>query len=106
MNAPGAAPLTARSVLRPAPDVVARDIAGEHLLVPVRSGITAIDSLYTCNAAGAFLFSRLDGRTDVGALARALAADFEVEEGEALRDALTFLHDLQASGLAIAAGGS
>jgi hypothetical protein len=94
-------PLTADSVLCPAPDVVARDVAGEHLLVPVRSGVTDIDSLYTCNAAGAFLFSRLDGRTDVAALARALAAGFEVGESEALRDALAFLGDLQESGLAI-----
>jgi hypothetical protein len=99
MSARDSVPLTAASVLCPAPDVVARDIAGEHLLVPVRSGITAIDSLYTCNASGAFLFSRLDGRTDVAALARALAAGFEVGEEEALRDALAFLADLRASGL-------
>jgi hypothetical protein len=95
MSARDSVPLTAASVLCPAPDVVARDIAGEHLLVPVRSGITAIDSLYTCNASGAFLFSRLDGRTDVAAL----AAGFEVGEEEALRDALAFLADLRASGL-------
>ena len=105
MSAPPIDPLTAASVLRQAPDVVAREIAGEHLLVPVRSGIAAIDSLYTCNAAGAFLFSRLDARTDVAALARALVAHFEVEESDALKDALAFLSDLRASGLVIAVTG-
>jgi hypothetical protein len=98
--------VTASTILHPAPDVVAREIAGEHLLVPVRTGIAAIDSLFTCNAAGAFLFSRLDGRTDAGGLARALALDFDVEEGEALDDTLAFLEELRASGLAIPVSGS
>jgi hypothetical protein len=106
MIARDTSPITARSVLRPAPDVVARAIAGENLLMPVRSGLAAIDSLFTCNAAGAFLFSRLDGRSDAAALARDLASAFEVEAGAALQDTLAFLGELRASGLVTEVSGS
>jgi len=101
MSARDASPVTAASVLRPAPDVVARAIAGENLLMPVRSGLAEIDSLFTCNATGAFLFARLDGRTDAAGLARDLASAFDVAESEALQDTLAFLADLRASRLAI-----
>jgi hypothetical protein len=106
MSERDASPVTARSVLRPAPDIVARAIAGENLLVPVRSGLAEIDSLYTCNPAGAFLFSRLDGSRDAGTLARDLASAFDVAESDALRDTLAFLGELRASGLATEVSGS
>jgi len=106
MSSRDASPVTPASVLRPAPDVVARAIAGENLLVPVRSGLAAIDSLFTCNAAGAFLFSRLDGRATASALARDLAAAFDVAESVALDDTLIFLSDLRASGLVTEVSGS
>ena len=88
------------TVVVPAPDVVARDIAGEHLLVPVRSGIAGVDCLYTADEVGSFLYSRLDGRRDAATLARLVSEAYVVDEDRALQDVLAFLGELCAAGLA------
>lgn len=88
------------SVVVPAPDVVARDIAGQHLIVPVRSGIAGVDCLYTADEVGSFLYMRLDGRHDAAALARLVSEAYVVDEERALEDVLAFLGELCAAGLA------
>ena len=88
------------TVVAPAPDIVARDIAGEHLLVPVRSGIAGIDCLYTADEVGSFLYARLDGRRDAATLARLVSEAYVVDEEQALADVLSFLGELCAAGLA------
>jgi hypothetical protein len=93
-------PLSAASVLCPSPDVVARDIAGEHLLVPVRSGAAAMDCLFTADGSGAFVWACLDGRRDLGAVAALVAAEFDVEPDRALDDVTRFAAELVDAGLA------
>ena len=88
------------SIVVPAPDIVARDIAGEHLLVPVRSGIAGIDCLYTADEVGSFVYARLDGRRDAATLARLVSEAYVVEEERAIEDVLAFLGELCAAGLA------
>jgi hypothetical protein len=95
---------TPGSVLHPSPDVVARDIAGEHLLVPVRSGVAETDCLFTADGAGAFIWSCLDGRRDLAEVARLVAAEFEVDATRALEDVTAFAAELVVAGLAGAAG--
>ena len=92
-------PPTPETVLATSPDVVARQVAGEHLLVPVRRGVAEIDYLYTADPAGSFIWSCLDGRRDLRAVARLLAESFEVEEPRALVDVLAFAAELGAAGL-------
>jgi len=96
--------VTHASVLSPSPDVVARDIAGEHLLVPVRSGVASMDCLFTADGAGAFVWSCLDGRRDLAEVARLVAAEFEVDVTRALVDITSFAAELVDTGLARAAG--
>jgi hypothetical protein len=93
-------PLHAASIVAPAEDVVARDIAGQHLIVPIRSGIAGIDCLFTADEVGSFLYARLDGRRDATALARLVCDAFEVDVERALPDVLQFLDALCESGLA------
>jgi hypothetical protein len=87
------------TILNASPDVVARQVAGEHLLVPVRRGVAEMDYLYTADPAGSFIWSCLDGRRDLRGVARLLAEAFEVEEPRALADVLAFAAELGAAGL-------
>jgi hypothetical protein len=91
-------------VLRPSPEVVARDIAGEHLLVPVRNGASQMDFIFTANEVGSRVYRLLDGRRDVGAIARVISQEFEVDEERARADVLDFLGALFEAGLARPAG--
>lgn len=97
-------PLPPTTVLQPSPDVIARDIAGEHLLVPVRSGAADLDCLFTADGAGAFVWTCLDGRRDLSDVARLVAAEFDVDADTALGDVARFAAELVDAGLATAPG--
>jgi len=76
--------------LLPSPDVVARRVAGEYLLVPVRSGAAQMDFIFTANE----IFRQLDGSHDGRAIARQLTREFDVDEERAQRDVVEFLRAL------------
>lgn len=92
-------PLNDRSIVTPSPEVVARDIAGQHILVPVRTGVAQMDYLYTTDEVGSFIYTLLDGRSDARSVARRVASTFAVGEEDALRDVLDYLHTLCEAGL-------
>jgi len=80
--------------LRPSPDVVARRVAGEYLLVPVRSGAAQMDYIFTANEVGSAIFRLLDGRRDGRAIARAISEEFQVDPERADLDVVEFLRTL------------
>ena len=82
------------------PNVVSRDIAGEHLLVPVCQGTAEMDYIYTANEVGGRIFRLLDGRHDDVAIARIVHEEFDVPEEEALTDVRSFIRTLCEAGLA------
>ena len=84
----------------PAPDVVARRVAGEYLLVPVCSGAAQMDYIFTANEIGSAIFRLLDGAHDGRSIARELSREFEVDEERAQRDVVEFLRTLCEAGLA------
>ncbi len=86
--------------LLPSPDVVARRVAGEYLLVPVRSGAAQMDFIFTANEIGSAIFRLLDGVRDGRAIARRLSEEFEVDEDRARADVVEFLRTLCEAGLA------
>ena len=90
-------PGTARYI--PSPDVVTRNIAGEHLLVPVRTGVAQMDYLYTADEVGSVIFSLLDGERDASAIGRQVAELFEVNAAQATVDVAAFLQELERAGL-------
>ncbi len=93
-------PDLSRVALRPSPDVVARHIAGEHLIVPVRRGAAEIDFLYTADEVGSFIYGLLDGRRAAGAIASLVTREFEVEFERAEVEVVEFLQALYEAGLA------
>lgn len=59
-------------------DVVARRVAGETFLVPIRGRLADVKGLYALNSVGSFVWERLDGTVDVQEIARAVAGEFDV----------------------------
>ena len=71
------------AICTPSEDVVAREIEGELILVPLAAGIgDAEDDLYTMNETGKAIWTRLDGNKTLRAVATELAADFNAPPGE------------------------
>jgi len=83
------------SVYAPSQDVVAREIEGEIIIVPLAAGIgDSEDELYTLNETGRAIWARLDGSTTLRAVIQDLEADFHSAAGEVQKDVLGLVGEL------------
>jgi hypothetical protein len=73
------------------PDFVFRRIAGELILVPVRSTGNPMGSVYTLNEVGAAIWDLLDGKNGVEEVRDRLVEQFEVTPDVAEADVREFL---------------
>ena len=70
-------------VYAPSEDIVARDIEGELIIVPLVAGIGDMeDELFSLNDTGKDIWRRLDGRTTLAGVANALAAEYSAKPDE------------------------
>jgi hypothetical protein len=79
----------------PSEDVVAREIEGEMIIVPLTAGIGDMeDDLYTLNETGKIIWQKLDGKMNVKAVVDALLLEYEAPEGEIERDVIGLMQEL------------
>jgi predicted deacylase len=65
------------AVYRPSDDLVAREIDGELVIVPIAAGIGDLeDELYTLNDTARAVWGRLDGRRTVDAVVDELSREY------------------------------
>jgi hypothetical protein len=83
------------SVYIPSEDVVAREIEGELIIVPLTAGIGDMeDELYTVNETGRAIWAGLDGKNTVKALIEGLTDRFEAPAEEIEQDVVGLLEEL------------
>jgi len=80
-------------------DVVSRDIAGELVIVPIRSGVGDLNSLYTLNAVGSVLWEFMNEGHTVAEMVERICTEFEVTTAQAQQDIEAFLDSLVAEQL-------
>jgi hypothetical protein len=78
---------------------VTRRIAGETVIVPVRNDVADLDSIYTLNETGSFVWDLIDGQRTVARLIDAVVAEFEVSPEVAATDVARLLASLREEGL-------
>ena len=79
----------------PSEDVVAREIEGELIIVPLTAGIGNMeDEIYTLNETGKIIWKKLDGKTHVRAVVDSLSSEFEATAGEIEKDVVGLLKEL------------
>ncbi|MBN2549125.1 MAG: PqqD family protein [Anaerolineales bacterium] len=76
------------------PSIVSRKVAGEMILVPIRSNVGDLESIYTLNDTGASAWELFDGQRSLGQVCEAIAAEYEVELEQAQRDLLELAEQL------------
>jgi hypothetical protein len=79
--------------------VVAREVAGEILIVPIRGKVGDLASIYSFNASGSFIWNLLEFPQTVAQLATATAAAFEIELAQAEEDVARFVTEMKSAGL-------
>jgi coenzyme PQQ biosynthesis protein PqqD len=79
----------------PSQDVVAREIEGEIIIVPLTSGIGDMeDELFTLNETGRAIWKRLDGHKTLAEVAADLATEFDAPAADIERDVNGFAAEL------------
>jgi Coenzyme PQQ synthesis protein D (PqqD) len=79
--------------------VVARVIAGETLIVPVRANVGDLASIYSFNGTGTLIWKLLETPKTVKQLAEAIANEYEVMPDHAERDVSEFVGEMKSVGL-------
>jgi hypothetical protein len=82
--------------------VVARNVGGETVLVPIKVGVANFENVYLLSQVGAFLWAHLDGTRDRDQLCQLITAKFRVPEGRNVAaDVDTFISELARRGLVV-----
>lgn len=89
-------------IYQPSDDVVAREIEGELILVPISSGIGDLeDELYTLNEVGKAIWKKLDGRKNLKLITEELLDEYESDEGRIEEDVIGFIGELLKRGMVV-----
>jgi Coenzyme PQQ synthesis protein D (PqqD) len=84
--------------------VVARVIAGETLIVPIRGNVGDLASIYSFNGTGTLIWQLLQSPKSVAELAESVAQEYNVDPAQAERDVLSFVNEMKAVSLVEAYG--
>lgn len=70
-------------------DIVARDIQGEFIIIPVTSGISDADTgdvLFTLNETGKVIWDKLNGKKSLKTVVEELSLEFEISKEKIKKD--------------------
>jgi len=87
------------AICAPSDDVVAREIEGETVIVPLVAGIGDAEELYTLNSTAQAIWQKLDGHRTLKEVAAALAGEFNSPLPELEADVLGFAGEMARRGI-------
>jgi hypothetical protein len=74
--------------------VVTRKTGNEYVLVPVTDNIADMDSVYTLNETGAFIWEQIDGNRTISGIITLLTGEFDIDNDTATADVVDFLNKM------------
>ena len=80
------------------PNMVYRMIADEFILVPIRSHVADLESIYTLDGVGARIWELIDGQRKVKEIRDVIVEEYDVTPEMAEADLVEFLQQLEAIG--------
>jgi hypothetical protein len=79
--------------------VVLREVAGEQILVPIKSNVADLKAIFALNGVGRCIWELLDGTRGMDAVLAGLVERFDVPPEEASADLRAFVERLAQAGL-------
>jgi hypothetical protein len=97
--------ITINSVLIPSEDIVAREIEGELIIIPLVAGIGDMeDELFSLNDTAKAIWKQLDGRKNLAQIAAGLASEYNADLKKIERDVLGLMGELFNRGIVVEVG--
>ena len=88
-----------KQILVRSQSVVARVVAGETLIVPVRAKVGDLASIYSFNGTGTLIWKLLETPRTLEEIAAAVVRAYEVDPAQAEQDVSEFIGEMKAVGL-------
>ncbi len=85
---------THNSTLTRNENFVFRRIVEEMVLVPIRQNVAELDSIYTLNELGAFIWEQLESPRSLGDLEETILAEYEIDAETVSTDLASFVDSL------------
>ena len=79
-------------------DFVFRHIEDETILVPIKNHVGDLDSLFSLNPVGAFIWQQIDGSNSLAAILDLILGEFDVAADAAREDLMLFINELHEIG--------
>jgi methyltransferase-like protein len=83
-----------KSILSQSASVVTRKTGNEYVLVPITNNIADMNSVYTLNETGAFIWEQIDGKRSVEDIINAVADEYDIDKQTAESDVFTFIENM------------
>jgi hypothetical protein len=80
-------------------NLVTRKIAGETVIVPVKSGVGDLNCIYTLNQTGTAVWDMREAGASIQEIAARLCEQYEVGKEQASNDVAEFFESLRSAGL-------
>ena len=82
-------------IYKPSEDIVAREVQGEFIIIPITSGIGDLqDEIFTLNAIGKAVWDKLDGKKSLREVVKELSRDFQGSGEEIEKDLIGITKEL------------
>lgn len=79
-------------------DVVSRKIEDQFILIPIRSNVADLDSIYTLNETSTRIYELIDGERTLAQIRDALAKEYEVSREDLAEDIWQMVKQLESIG--------
>jgi methyltransferase-like protein len=83
-----------KSVPSRSPSVVTKKTGKEYVIVPVSNNIADMNSVFTLNETGAFIWELIDGEKNVEDLVEALINEYNIDRETAIADVFSFIENM------------
>jgi hypothetical protein len=83
-----------KSIISQSSSIVTRKTGNEYVLVPITDNIADMNSVYTLNETGAFIWEQLDGKRDLEEIIIALTNEYDIDRKTAESDVLSFVNNM------------
>jgi hypothetical protein len=83
-----------KSILSRSDSVVTRKTGNEYVLVPITNNIADMNSVYTLNETGAFIWEQIDSKKSVEDIVIELTNEYDIDKQNAESDVFTFIENM------------
>jgi hypothetical protein len=82
------------SILSQSTSIVTRKTGNEYVLVPITNNIADMNSVYTLNETGAFIWELIDGKRSVEEIIIKLTNEYDIDKQNAESDVFIFIENM------------